>query len=102
MQAGRLALPFPPEKEATYPRQAVRQVLIRQLLTFLPGKEAIHPQQAVRQALSFPPGKAAILPRQLLTFLPEKEAIHPQQAGTLLPSGEGSNSSQAIAHLPPR
>ena len=81
-------------------------------------KEAILPQQIVRQVLSFPLGKEAFPPRQLLTFPQVKEAILPQQllsflpvegsnsspagnqSSTLLPSREGSISSQAIAHLP--
>ena len=119
------ALSFPLGKEdsssqaiAHLPSSAKEAILLQQLLTFLPVKEAIHPQQVVRQALSFPLGKEAVLPRQLLTFPPVKEAIlpwqllnfllvkeaiHPQQvvqSSTLLPSREGSSSSQAIAHLP--
>ena len=91
------------------------------------GKVITHPKLTVRQALSFPPGKEAVLPRPLLTFLPRKEVnstpavsqsgillnsplaiahLPPRegsnspQATAHLPSGEGSSSSQAIAHLP--
>ena len=68
-------LSFPPGKEATYPRQAVRQALSLTL-----GKEAFLP----RQLLTFPLVKEAVLPRPLLTFLPGKEAVSPRQLFTFL------------------
>ena len=95
-------LSFPLGKEAVLPRQ---------LLTFPPAKEAI----LLLAIAHLPPGEGSnsplaiagstLLPStlpQLLTFLLVKEAIHPpcSQSSTLLPSREGSSSSQAIAHLP--
>ena len=110
-QAGRQASTLLPPGEGSNPSQAVRQVG-----ALLPSGEGSTSSQAhlpPQEGTNLTQGRCSpslkgreqfISGRQsgrALSFLLGKEAIYLRQAGTLLPQGEGSGTSQVTVHLPP-